>query len=265
MYTDLNKREQEIKNLAATYKEIQDEILPQLRRSQIYISYDLVGYSDEEITQLASSNPSILTVEEILYAATLTEDLNEKLRIYKEAEKNYPNDWRGINNVGYIYMLQNKTNDAEAQFNKAFEVKADPIVANNLGIIARLKGDRDKALDYFADGAAAGAEVKYNKGLVQIQNGDYPSAISGMGTYNTFNLALAKTLNGDASGAKTVMSNSGDDSATADYLRAIIAARLGDGTGVSTNLASAVSKDGSLKAKAMKDLEFRNYWDSLNL
>jgi hypothetical protein len=61
------------------------------------------------------------------------------------------------------------------------------------------------------------------------------------------------------------MSNSGDDSATADYLRAIIAARLGDGTGVSTNLASAVSKDGSLKAKAMKDLEFRNYWDSLNL
>jgi len=107
--------------------------------------------------------------------------------------------------------------------------------------------------------------VKYNKGLVQIQNGDYASAISGMGTNNSFNLALAKVLNGDASGAKTVMSNSGDDSATADYLRAIIAARLSDASGVSSNLSSAVSKDGSLKAKAMKDLEFRYYWESLNL
>jgi len=265
MYTDLNKREQEIKNLAATYKEIQEEILPQLRRSQISLNYDLVGYSDDEIQQLSSSNPAILTVEEILYAATLTEDLNEKLRIYNEAAKNFPNDYRGINNAGYIYMLQNKTNEAEAQFNKAFEVKADPIVANNLGVIARLKGDREKALDYFADASAAGAEVKYNKGLVQIQNGDYASAISGMGTNNSFNLALAKVLNGDASGAKTVMSNSGDDSATADYLRAIIAARLSDASGVSSNLSSAVSKDGSSKRIKGLDLEFRNYWESLNL
>lgn len=263
MYTDLQKREQEIKNLAATYKEIQDEILPQLRRSQISLSYDVVGYSDEEITQLSKTNPDILTVEETLYAATLTEDLNEKLRIYKDAERLFPNDWRGANNVGYIFMLQNKINEAEAQFNKAYEIKKDAIVANNLGIIARLKGDRDKALDRFQEGAAAGNEAKYNKALVQIQNGDYASAISNMGTYNTFNLALAKMLNGDASGAKTVMSNSGDDSAIADYLRAIIAARMSDGAGVTSNLNSAFGKDGSLREKAKKDLEFRNYWDSL--
>jgi Flp pilus assembly protein TadD len=263
MYTDLQKREQEIKNLAATYKEIQDQILPQLRRAQISLSYDVVGYSDEEISQLSKTNPDILTIEETLYAATLTEDLNEKLRIYKDAERLFPNDWRGANNVGYIYMLQNKINDAEAQFNKAYEIKKDAVVANNLGIIARLKGDRDKALERFQEGASAGNEVKYNKALVQIQNGDYASAISNMGTYNTFNLALAKLLNGDASGAKTVMSNSGDNSAIADYLRAIISARMNDGAGVTSNLNSAFGKDGSLREKAKKDLEFRNFWDGI--
>lgn len=264
MYTDLNKREQEIKNLAATYTEIQKEILPELRRSQMALNYDVVGYSDEEITQLSQTNPDTLTVEELLYAATLTEDMNEKLRIYQETERVHPGDWRGINNVGYIYMMQGKLNDAEAKFNKAYEVTADPVIANNLGVVARMKGDREQAMTYYNEGSSAGAEVKYNKGLVQIQNGDYSEAISNMGSYNTFNLALAKTLNGDASGAKTVMSNSGDDSAEADYLRAIIAARMNDATGVTSNLSSAIGKDGSLKEKAMKDLEFRDYKDQMN-
>jgi Flp pilus assembly protein TadD len=264
MYTDLNKREQEIKNLAATYVEIQDKILPELRRSQIALNYNEVGYSDEEITQLAQSNPDTLTVEELLYAATLTEDMNEKLRIYQETERVHPGDWRGPNNVGYIYMMQGKMNDAEAKFNKAYEIEADPVVANNMGVIARLQGDREQAMEYFNEGSSAGPEVGYNKGLVQIQEGEYASAISNMGSMNTFNLALAKVLNGDASGAKTVMSNSNDDSAVADYLRAIIAARMNDATGVTSNLSSAISKDGSLKEKAMNDLEFRDFKDSFN-
>lgn len=264
MYTDLNKREQEIKNLAATYVEIQKEILPALRRSQMSLMYDVVGYSDEEITQLCQSNPDTLTVEELLYAATLTEDMNEKLRIYNETERVYPGDWRGINNVGYILMMQGKMNDAEAKFNKAAEVNKTAEVSNNLGIVARLKGNRDVAMTNYSAAAGAGDDVKYNKGLVQIQQGDYASAISNMGSNNTFNLALAKVLNGDASGAKTVMSNSGDDSAIADYLRAIIAARMNDAAGVSSNLSSAFNKDGSLKAKAMKDLEFRDFQSALN-
>ena len=264
MYTDLNKREQEIKNLAATYVEIQKDILPQLRRSQMSLMYDIVGFSDEEITQLSQSNPDTLTVEELLYAATLTEDMNEKLRIYKETERVHPGDWRGINNTGYILMMQGKMNDAEAKFNKAAEVNKTAEVSNNLGIVSRLKGNRDEALTAYAAAAGAGDDVKYNKGLVQIQQGDYASAISNMGSNNTFNLALAKVLNGDASGAKTVMSNSGDDSAVADYLRAIIAARMNDASGVSSNISSAVGKDGSLKEKAKKDLEFRDFQSSLN-
>jgi tetratricopeptide (TPR) repeat protein len=259
MYSDKNKREQEIKNIAKTYKEIEKEILPALRRSQIDLNYDVVGYSDAQLKDLSVNNPDILTVEELLYAATLTDDINQQLSMYKAAERNYPADYRAINNVGVIYMVQNKINDAASQFEKAVEAENNPVTLNNLGAVARLKGDRELALERYAEAAGAGPEVSYNKGLVHIQNGDYSSAVSSMSGNNTFNMALAKMLNGDTTGAKTTMDNSGDESAHAYYLRAVIAARMNNSADVLSNLGSAVGKDGTLGAKAKADLEFRNF------
>lgn len=263
-YADKTEREQQIKNISKTYKEIEKEILPALRRSQIVVNYDVEGYTDEELRDLCKSNPDILTIEELLFAATLFDGLNDKLEIYQNAERVHPGDYRAANNVGYCLMMQNKMADAKAKFQKALDTESNPVSMNNLGAIARLEGDRSAAMEMYNDAMAAGNEVKYNKGIVQIQNGDYASAINNMGSFNTMNLALAKALNGDASGAKTVMDNSGDESAEAYYLRAVIAARMNVGADVVSNLNTAIQKDGSLKSKAMKDLEFRNYKDQLN-
>lgn len=264
MYSDKNKREQEIKNIAKTYKVIEKEILPSLRRSQITVNYDVEGYTDEELIDLSKSNPDILTIEELLFAATLFDNLNDQLEVYENAERVHPNDWRGANNVGYCLMMQNKMNDAKSQFQKALDIERNPVTLNNLGCIARLEGDREKAMELYAEAMSAGPEVKYNKGIVQIQVGDYSAAVSNMSGMNTFNLALAKVLNGDTSAAKTVMQNSGDESAEAYYLRAIIAARMNSSADVLSNLGKAVEKDGSLKEKAMNDLEFRNFKDQFN-
>ncbi|MCB0759114.1 MAG: tetratricopeptide repeat protein [Flavobacteriales bacterium] len=266
MYPDVTKREAEIKNMAATYKEIAVDILPKLRRSEIKLNYDVNGYSDEELTSLSKSNPDTLKIEEILKAATLTNDLNEQLRIYREAERIYPQDYRTANNVGYVLFQQGKTAEAEAQFQKANGIMDNPVSTNNLGVIARQKGDRAKAAELFARAAPAGADVKYNQGIIAIQNGNYASANSNMSGQNTFNAALAKMLGGDAAGAGTILAASPDrDSAKGHYLAAIIAARTNNGEGVRTNLAAAVQKDPSLKDKAMKDLEFRAYKDNLGL
>jgi Flp pilus assembly protein TadD len=264
MYSDLTKREQEIKNLAATYVEVADKILPQLRRSQMTLNYEITGKTDEQILSLAKSTPDALNVEELLYAATLTSDMNEQLAFYKAAEAQFPSDYRGANNVGYIYMMQNKMNDAEAQFNKANGIKSNPVSSNNLGVIARLKGDRKKALELFNNATAAGPEVNYNIGIVSIQNGDYSKAISSMGNSATFNLALAKVLNGDAAGAKTTLNSASEkDSASGQYLMAVIAARMGDGALVKSSLSAAFAADSSLRDKAKKDLEFRDFKDAV--
>lgn len=260
MYGDGEKREQEIKNIALTYKIIEKEILPQLRRSEITLNYNVEGYTDEELKALVMSNPDILTAEEILFAATLFDNMNDKLTIYESAERIYPGDYRGVNNVGYVLFMQNKKDEAAAQFEKAWNIQQAAEVANNMGIVARRGGDRDGAMDYYSQASGAGADVNYNKGLVQVQTGDYSGAVSNMGSNNTLNSSLAKLLNEDVSGAKAAIDNSGDDSAMASYVRAIIAARQSDGTGVLSSLTKAVSLDSTLAAKAKKDMEFRDYW-----
>lgn len=267
MYPDVDRREQEIKNMAATYKtEIAEGILPKLRRSEVKVNYDVNGYSDEELSSLSKTNPDTLNLEELLKAAALSNDLNDQLRIYREAERRFPQDYRAANNAGYILFQQGKSAEAEAEFQKANGIQENPISTNNLGVIARQKGDRAKAAGLFAKATAAGPDVKYNQGIIDIQNGNYASANGNMGGQNTFNAALAKMLGGDAAGAGTILAASPDkDSAMGHYLAAIIAARTNNGEGVRTNLAAAVAKDASLRDKAMKDLEFRNFKDNLGL
>src|SRR5690606_39410318 len=64
MQADPEVREREIKNMANTYKVIADEILPQLRRSKMSVNVEVIGKSDEEISNLAANDPSQLNVEE---------------------------------------------------------------------------------------------------------------------------------------------------------------------------------------------------------
>ena len=266
MYPDVTKREEEIRNMAATYKEISEQILPQLRRSEMRLNYDRVGKSDEQLISMSKTMPDSLNVEELLFSATLTTDLNEQLRIYREASRIYPTDYRGPNNAGHVLFQQNKLADAEAEFQKANSIQDNPISTNNLGACARLKGDRKKAMDLYSKAAAAGPEVKYNMGLINIQNGDYSSASSNFGSTSSFNAALAKALGGDAAGAQKILEASPEkDSAAGHYLMAILGARQNNGDMVRNNLAQAVQKDASLREKAMKDLEFRNFKGQLGI
>jgi tetratricopeptide (TPR) repeat protein len=257
------KREAEIKTLAHTYKFLEKDIFPQLRRSQIALGYDLNGLTDEELLQWAQAKPDSLTIEEILFTAnTLVEDENEKLRLFKIAEKIDPKDWRAANNVGYIYMLKNKMEDANTQFEKAAGLGDDPIIKCNLGAIARMKGNIAKAEELFNEGLSAGPECAYNLGLVYIKKGDYGSAIDKMGDYKTFNMGLAKYLNGDTDGAVAAIDGSSEaTTGIGHYLKAVVAARTNNKEMMATNLKAAIAADPSLKAKAGIDREFVKFFE----
>ena len=252
--TDLMERKAEIKNISKTYTEIKDLIFPPLRRCKIIVHYTENGYSDTELTSLGKSNPSVLKYEELLKAASLIEDANVKVAIYKEAEAKANGDYRASNNLGVVYFGMNKSTEAAKQFEKAYGMKKNAETANNHGVAVRLSGDRKGAMKLFTESSSA--ESKYNKGLILIANGDYAGAVSTMKDVKSFNSALAKMLNGDNAGAKSDLDASGDKSALADYLRAIICARSKDTAGQASNLSSAIAKDGSLSEKSKTDLEF---------
>ncbi len=263
MYSDGPTREKEIKNLSKTWAELADKILPKLRRSVITVNADENSRTDAQITALLNSASDSLSVEEMLYGATLTQDINTKLAIYKKAESKYGSDWRTSNNVGYILIMQNKLADAEAEFKKADGLSANnPIVKNNLGICARWRGDRKAAMDLYKS-ATGVSEATYNMGVIEIQNGNYGAAVSDFGSNNTFNAALGKLLNGSNDGAMTTIEAAPEkDDASGLYLKAVISARQGKADGVTSNLKSAIAKDATYKQMAKDDAEFIKFRDN---
>lgn len=259
MTSDLNKREEDIRNMAKTYTFLEKSVLPQLRRSQMVMTYEKIGWSDDELKQLSKSNPDTLTVEELLYTAELVDDLNEKLRIYKEAERMYGDDYRTVNNVGYILYLQNDVAGAKAKFEKAYELNQNEIVTNNLGAVIHMEGDRNRAKELFEQ-AGSSAETSYNLGLIAIQEGNYGEALEKMGDNQTFNVALAKVLNDESEAAVGVIDASAEaDAAYSYYLKAIVGARTNNIDMLTKNLKTAIEKDAAFKAKAAKDAEFIKY------
>ncbi|HPY82462.1 MAG: hypothetical protein M0R02_02755 [Bacteroidales bacterium] len=266
-YSDGATREAEIKKMAAVYSQIAKEILPELRRSRIVVNAEKQGKSDSLIIALATANEltgDTLSIEEYLFAATIAKDQDEAAVMLTNASKIYPDNWRIFNNLGCIYVDQNKFADAQQAFANADNLSdGDKSVKNNLGVLAVKQGDLATGLEYFEIAQGAGSEVRYNMGIIKVKEGDYSSAVSMFGSNATFNAALAKLLNGDVDGAtQTITKADEDENAAAYYLRAIIGARTKNVDMIVSNLKVAIQKDPSFRERAQKDLEFRTYFEN---
>jgi tetratricopeptide (TPR) repeat protein len=257
MYTDAEQRRKEIKNLSKTYVELADKVLPKLRRSEITINVDKKSRTDEQITKLMTSNPDSLSIEELLYGANLTNDLNTKVQVYTSAEKQYGSDWRSSNNLGVAYLMQNKVTEAGAAFKRASALNASSAeINNNLGIIEAKNGNRIAAMDLYKK-ASGTPEAKYNMGILEVRNGKYSDAVSNFGDYKGHNKALAQLLAGTPGAVKeTVDASNEKEMAYSYYLKAVAASRGGNNADVLSNLKTAIEKDGALKAYAKDDAEF---------
>ncbi|MDD4589364.1 MAG: hypothetical protein PHG06_02880 [Parabacteroides sp.] len=258
MYQDPEQREKEIKNISAVFSKLADEILPQLRRSRLTANVEIIGKSDEEISKLAKEDPSKLSVEESLYAATLTNNNAEKTAIYNKATELYPNDYRTWNNAGMMAFRNGDLSKAEEFFNKANSIQNNPEANMNLGLIALTKGDQAKAQQLF--GSASGVnELSEALGVLYLEQGEYEKAANSFGSVKTNNAALAQILTKDYSKAAQTLNAVANPSAITSYLKAIVAARTNDASGVISNLKSAISADKSLAKEALNDLEFAKY------
>ena len=259
MYQDPAQRESEIKNISAVYKELANTILPQLRRSRLTLNYEIIGKSDDEIASLAASNPKELTLEELLYAATLTNDNGKKEVIYTKATELFPNDYRAFNNLGKLAYQAGNIDKAESYLKKAANIQAAPEVNMNLGLVALAKGDKNAAEAYL--GKAAGAkELGETLGNLYIAQGQYERAVNSFGDAKTNSAALAQILAKDYNKAKNTLANIEKPDAYTDYLMAVLGARTNNQSMLTSSLKNAVAKDSSLAKKAATDLEFAKYF-----
>ena len=259
MYSDPEEREAQIKNLSNVYKTIADEILPALRRSRLILTTDLIGKSDEEIAELAKNDPAQLGVEELLYAATLTDNNAEKMAIYQKAADLY-NDYRAWNGMGELYFSANEVAEARRCYAKALEIQPnDPDVNYNAGVAAMADDDLAKAEEYLGKAAGTKANLNAALGTLYTKKGDYAAAKKAYGNTASNNAAVQQILNEEYAAARVTLNNVKEPNATTAYLKAIVGARTNDKAAVYENLKAAIAQDAALKDRAAEDIEFAKF------
>ncbi len=259
MYKDPEQREKELQNFIHVYDQLPDVILPKLRYSRITAAIDVIGKSDAEINNLVKNDPSKLNIEEMLYAASLTDDNGQRMAIYELATRQFPNDYRTWNDLGLTQYVAGKYSDAKASFAKANSLApsaGEPQM--NLGLIELLNGNYTEANRYF--GAAGGQQGLGDAlGTYYLKMGDNAAAVRAFGNAKSNNAALAQILTKNYTAAKSTLAGISKPNAMTYYLMAVLGARTNNESMLTTNLRQAIKLDNKLATAAASDLEFANY------
>ena len=258
MYKDPAEREQQIRNMSAGFRELADGILPELRRSRLIINYETVGRSDEQIKEQYKADAAQLSADELLYAATLTNDANEKEAIYKKAAECYDKDYRAYNNLAVMAFNKGDENAAKSYVKQAFakDQKAPEGYAN-LALIALRNGNIAEAESNLSKAINANGfgEVLGN---LNIAKGNYATAVKNFEGSKSNSAALAQILNKDYAAAVATLKDQKNADALSDYLMAIVQNRQGNTAAAQDYLSSAIKKNSALSQYAGNDLEFAN-------
>ncbi len=244
---DLEKREQAIRDMAEIYDAIEKDVLPQLRKAKITIRSFEPKKSDSLILELAKNNAAALDMKELLYSASLTDDIDQKISIFNSASEIH-NNWKGYNNIACLMLENNRLNEAKKYLSKAEKLNNTASnIQNNKAVIAAWEGDLELAKKLYNKGATT-----KNKALLDLRTANYKKASRFFKNKNTHNAALAKMLNGQNSTCN-------ENTAECNYLNAISYARSANEDMMIKSLKSAITKNIKYKEEAKKDLEFVNY------
>lgn len=250
MYSDPAVRENEIKNISEIYTSLKKSVLPELRRARFIANVEYQNFTADELMALIDENIDVLDEEALLRAASLVNETDKKVSLYKKAIDKFGSD-RAQYNLGVAYYNDGKMNQAENAF-KAVKTK-DADLTNALGVIELAKGNNAEAAKLF--GQSGNEKSKENLAYVNICEGNYQVAASLLDGKEGFNAALAQVLVDNMPKAEKALTCTCPRSS---YLRAIIAARKGDAEGVQTNLKAAQAIK-ALAERAEKDVEFAQY------
>ncbi len=254
------ERERRIKDMTLIYEEI-EKILEPLRRAEIIVHAYEPKRTRDEISRLATSNPRELDEKELLFAATLTDNMQTKLRIYRSAQEIFPNSYKGYNNAAAVLLEMGDAEQAAQYLERANQLApGNGHVQNNLGVVAAWEYDDENAISLFQAAGAQGVDISYNMGVMQIRGGQYQQALSSFaGVTCKFNVALAQLMAGNESQAVNTL-NCATECAQVAYLKAVIAARNNDATAVYSNLRRSIELNSAMKEIAREDREFIQFF-----
>ncbi|HEY9117090.1 MAG TPA: hypothetical protein VIN11_04640, partial [Roseivirga sp.] len=284
------QKEKQLQGLA-TYKKVFADIYPKLRTAKTEVLTVKPKKSREQIATMAlqiangSASADGLSLEEMLYAAANNPSLEEKQKIYEAAAKK-SDTWVVHNNLGAVHLqmamqtsgreMTNHVSTALNHFNISNQKQANVQAQSNMGMAMAMQGNLWGAHAELtkAAGMNPSNEVSQGingaKGAVEIMVGRYDMAMNSLNratnrSVDQFNKGLVQLLRKDFRNAQSTLESvisSDRGYVVAHYAAAVAAARQNNENKVIEHLRNAINADASLKAKALTDLEFRQFTGS---
>ena len=147
-------------------------------------------------------NPKELSVEELLYASTLTGDQAVRENIYQYVTANFTNDYRGWNNIATMFFKRGDYAKAKQSLDRAAQVNPSaPEVSMNKALFAIMDNDLNAANELLGRSAGA-AGLDEAMGLYNLLQGNYNQAVGAYGQSKSNNAGLAQLLVRDYNKAK---------------------------------------------------------------
>lgn len=238
------------------WNDIAANYLAKDRKVEFEYTYTVKSFTtDKELQEMYARRPDLFSEAEFMKIASMYADKPDSLMdVYTTALKYYPKSEVIANNLAVLKINRGAYREAK-KILSGIEI-SNPVVLNNLAIAEAGLGSTDEAETILE--TLPGDISRHNLGLLYASDHDADQAWTLLEPYDDLNTAIVALAVNENLQAAHIMEAIADVSPLAEYVRAMIAARLGDSDGFLSHLSNAV-RDENLKKRALSEPDFLKY------
>lgn len=255
-YADCNDdvQEQHIRRLPC-WKEIRSRYLLKDRKVEYLYSYTIKSFtSDEELIYMYGKRPDAFNEEELIRVAALAGTDEEKEAVYSTIIEYFPQSQIAANNLAVLHIR--KGDEEQARYILSCLASHSDETLNTLAASYVYSNDYERAVELLQEIDMPTA--RYNLGLMKARMRKLEEAYMLLREFGDVNSAISALSVNRNKEAEQILEALEDNSPTAEYARALAAARLNKSTDFHKHIASACT-DTALRLRAAVEPDFQQY------
>lgn len=237
------------------WPDIRRRYLPNDRKVEYRYSYAVNSFTtDEELLAMYSVRPDAFNEDELLRVAALTSDETAKMEVYGTLMHYFPQSHIASNNLAILYLRKGDIESARHTLQTQREYSAE--MHATLAASYVYENDFEHAAMLLQEVDLP--EARYNLGLIKARQCKFVEAYALLKEYRDVNAAIVALCLARHEEARAIMEEVEDQSPLAEYVRALIAARLNDESSLRRHLDNAC-KDERFLERAAHEADFEKF------
>lgn len=255
-YTEGNDDVQEyhIRRLTC-WPDIRNKYLSKDRKVEYTYSYTIRSFTtNEELLAMYQVRPDAFNEDELLRVAALSVDDATKMEVYGTLMHYFPQSKVAANNLAVLYLRKGDTEKARQTLRTQKEYS--PEMLTTLAASYVYEHDFERAVELLQDIDLP--EARYNLGLLKARQRKLGEAYALLKEYRDVNSAIVALSLARNVEARDIMNEIEDQSPLAEYVRALVSARMDDEAAFRRHLENAC-KDEQLRERATREVDFEKF------